>query len=207
MLLPFSCNIDSSEALTMLDGMSPAREFAPRFNKASLVRLPIDVGRLPVREFWLRSTYASWVIPYTAEGMLLLMLLVFATSTDNPDSLAMLDGMLPARDLLGRLICVTELPSQVTPTKLHTFPFGTPLVHDHDTMLSAAAISQMALSDSVVGIIEGLAVGTLELGDDDGVATGVVVGFLVGVLVGLLVGTQKVGSTGVRDGLQAEVLF
>jgi len=55
MLLPFSCNIDSSEALTMLDGMSPASEFAPRFNKASLVRVPIDVGRLPVREFWLRS--------------------------------------------------------------------------------------------------------------------------------------------------------
>ena len=143
------------------------------------------------------------------------MLLWSKSRTDNPDSLAMLDGMLPASELLGRLICVTELPSQVTPTKLHTFPFGTRLVHDHDTMLSAAAISQMALSDSVVGIIEGLAVGTLEMGDDDGIkvgvvvgdAVGMVVGFLVGVLVGLLVGTQKVGSTGVRDGLQAEVLL
>jgi len=139
------------------------------------------VGRLPVREFWLRSRYVSWLIPYTVEGMLPLMLLMFATNTDNPDSLAMLDGILPTRELLGRLIRVTEPLSHVTPTKLHTFPFGTPLVHDHDTMRSAAARSHIATSVVVVGVD-------------------------VGVLVGLLVGTQNVGSTGVRDGLQAEVL-
>ena len=78
------------------------------------------------------------------------MLLPSRSRTDNDDSVEMLDGMLPMRDLLGRLICVTEVPLQVTPAKLHTSLLGTVFVHDHETMLRAAAKLHSTTSVAVV---------------------------------------------------------
>jgi hypothetical protein len=144
-------------------GSLPVKSFDPMFKNPRFVRFPIEEDSLHLRPVLLRSRYVKWVIPYKKEGMQPPILLPSRSRTDNDVSVAMLDGMLPMSELFGSLICVTEVPLQVTPGNAHTSLIGTPLVHRHDTMLRAAAKLHITSS---VGVVHAL-VPTVGVNDKD----------------------------------------